>query len=240
MSYFGHLTSADVARRLPVIRARAQAQLFARHTTPHPLDPSTTEDVRVLDRRRPYSEFFSSEEVDLKHRRFDGEMSGEMTRAVFVGCDAVIVLPYDPIRDRVLLVEQFRAGPFVRGDQNPWSLEPIAGRIEGGQTPTAAAHREALEEANLTFTHLEAVSGAYPSPSCMSEYYHLFTGLCDLPDDITGLAGLEQEHEDIKSHVLQFDDLMYHVQAGCMTNAPLILLTYWLAYHRNRLRARMA
>ena len=63
--------------------------------------------------------------------------------------DAVIVLPYDPVNDRILLVKQFRTGPYVKGDANPWVLEPIAGLIDVGETPVEAGLREAKEEAHL-------------------------------------------------------------------------------------------
>lgn len=62
----------------------------------------------------------------------------------------MIVLPYDPIHDRVLLVEKFRAGPFARQGENPWCLEPIAELMDQGETPEEAGLREAHEEAGLT------------------------------------------------------------------------------------------
>ena len=34
----------------------------------------------------------------------------------------MVVLPWDPVRDRVLLVDQFRAGPAARGDGQPVRL----------------------------------------------------------------------------------------------------------------------
>ena len=61
-----------------------------------------------------------------------------VTRAAFVSGDAVTVLPYDPLRDRVLVVEQFRAGPQARGDAQAWQMEAIAGRIDPGETPEAS------------------------------------------------------------------------------------------------------
>ncbi|MEY5032678.1 MAG: hypothetical protein RL354_1709 [Planctomycetota bacterium] len=101
-------------------------------------------DVAVLTRTEPYAGFFAVEEQDLRFRRFDGTLSDPVNRATFVAGDAVTVLPYDPVRDRVLLVEQFRVGPHLRGDANPWQLEAIAGRIDPGETVEATAIREAI------------------------------------------------------------------------------------------------
>ncbi|MBN8194773.1 ADP-ribose diphosphatase, partial [Bacillus sp. NTK074B] len=83
--------------------------------------------------------FFAVIEDRLRHRRFGGGMSETVLRAAFLMSDAVTVLPYDPVRDRVMVGEQFRAGPFARGDRNPWSIEAIAGRIDAGEAPETAA-----------------------------------------------------------------------------------------------------
>ena len=99
-------------------------------------------DVQVADLTRAYADFFAVEEYHLSFRRFDGGHSPVVKRAAFVATDASILLPYDPRRDAVLVIEQFRAGPFARGDAAPWLLEPVAGRIDPGETPEGAARRD--------------------------------------------------------------------------------------------------
>ena len=98
-------------------------------------------------KRLVYRGFFSVEEHDLTYQKFNKEQSNVITRSTLVSSDAVIILPYDPVNDRILLIEQFRAGPYVKGDENPWVLEPIAGLIDEGETPESAGIREAQEEA---------------------------------------------------------------------------------------------
>ena len=93
------------------------------------------DDVRIVSQAVPYKDFFAVQETHLTHQRFDGTQSAVIKRAAFVSGDAVTVLPVDPIRKRVLLVEQFRMGPFARGDRQPWSLEAIAGRMDAGESP---------------------------------------------------------------------------------------------------------
>jgi nudix-type nucleoside diphosphatase (YffH/AdpP family) len=194
-------------------------------------------DVAVQALRHPYAEFFAVEERDLSYLRFDGRMSEVLNRAVFVSGDAAVVLPYDPVRDRVMLVEQFRAGPHARGDANPWLLETVAGRIDGGETPQEAARREAQEETRLTLGALHEGPRYYPSPAAKAEYIYSFVGIADLPDDVAGTAGLASESEDIRSHVVSFERMMDLVQSGEIDNAPLIILAYWLDRQRPRLRA---
>lgn len=194
------------------------------------------QDVDLLARHHPYTAYFAVEEHDLRYRRFDGSMSEVLNRSVFISGDAAIVLPYDPVRDRVMVIEQFRAGPYARGDTNPWLIEAVAGRIDGGETPQEAARREAAEEAGLTLRDLLDGPHYYPSPAAKAEYLYSFIGIADLPDAAAGVGGLEAEAEDIRSHVISFARLMELVASGEVDNAPLLILAYWLAAKRPELR----
>ncbi|MCW8842393.1 MAG: NUDIX domain-containing protein [Rhodobacteraceae bacterium] len=237
MGYYGVLSAEDVAAKYPMIRARAAAQVNAQAMIGGP-SPSgyDAKDVAVREVRRAYVDFFALDDYDLRFRRFDGAMGEEVRRAVFVATDAVIMLPYDPVRDRVLLIEQFRMGPLARGDQTPWQLEPIAGRIDAGETAQAAAHREAQEEAGITLEALHDVAHCYASPGCSTEFFDIYVGIADLPDDVVGVAGVESEQEDIRSYLFSFDDLMALVDGFQAVNTPLVLAALWLARHRERLR----
>jgi nudix-type nucleoside diphosphatase (YffH/AdpP family) len=238
MALMGVRDAAEPRARWGNIRSRAQARLFAQGPAPATLRRAAQpQDVAVSRRATPYARFFAVEEYELRHRRFDGGWTGEMNRAVFVSGDAVTVLPYDPARDVVLLIEQFRAGPFARGDANPWLLEPIAGRIDAGETPEDTARREAREEAGADLARLLPVAAYYPTPGAKSEFLHSFIALADLPEAAAGLGGLEEEHEDIRSHVVPFARLMELVATAEITNGPLILTAWALERRRPALRA---
>jgi len=224
-------------RRFPMlVRGASRLRAAAAPAVNTLRTPTAPGDVAVKAQHQPYAKFFAVEEYDLTHRRFDGSRGPLINRAVFVSGDAVTVLPYDPLRDRVLLVEQFRAAPFARGDVQPWQLEPIAGRIDPGETPQETAIREAQEEAGLTLTTLLPVANYYPSPGAKTEFLYSFVALTDLPDDAAIVAGLESEGEDIKGHVISFERLMQLVASGEAATAPLILTALWLERERPRLR----
>lgn len=237
LAQFGVKPPRAVAARFAQMMVRGAARVRASDTAPttlrHPAQPS---DIDVAALREPYARFFAMEEFDLSFRRFDGNMSPKVTRAVFVACDAVTVLPYDPQRDRVLVIDQFRTGPYARGDGQPWQIEVIAGRIDAGETPEAAARREAEEEAGLHLGALLPVARYYPSPGCSSEFIYSFVALTDLPDDAAGVFGIAGEAEDIRGHLLGFDQLMALVASGEISNAPTLLTAFWLAQHRKDLR----
>lgn len=238
MSYYGRFSPDEIAARFKVIQMRAWSQILAAQTKKQGRGSGMGRgDFEIIKSERPFSTFFAMDDISLKFRRFSGEMSEEIRRYVFVGTDAVIVLPYDPVRDRVLLVEQVRVGTLVRGAPENWTLEPVAGLIDPAETPEQAARRETLEETGLLLTKMHTAAGYYPSPGATTEYYHNFVGIADIPDESTGLAGLEEEHEDIRTHILDFQDLMDFVDQNAAQVGPLYVLALWIARHRDRLRA---
>lgn len=104
------------------VRALGRSRGARRDVAPRIGVDHSRADVVPLVVRRPYLQYFALEEHRVRHRRFDGTMSDALERAVFTSGDAVVVLPYDPRRDRVLLIQQFRAGPWARQDPRPWCL----------------------------------------------------------------------------------------------------------------------
>jgi nudix-type nucleoside diphosphatase (YffH/AdpP family) len=234
---YGHLPAEAMARRLPGLRVEAASRIRAAAAPGRALrqGPGEVEARGVIP---SHAGFFAVNVHRLCHRRFDGSLSPDLTREVFVVGDAVTVLPYDPRRDRVLLVEQFRMGPYGRGDPLPWQLEAIAGRIDPGETPEEAARREAVEEAGLVLGVLEKVAEYYPTPGAVAEYLYSYVALCDLPDGVAGIFGSPDEAEDIKGHLLSFDRLVEVMAAGEIGNAPLLLTVLWLQRERERLRGR--
>jgi len=241
MALYGQKPAEAVAGRRFAMLVRAGSRLRA-HSEPAPATlrrDARPGDVEIVARSQPYAHFFAVEEHDLRFRRFDGTLSDPVNRAAFVSGDAVTVLPYDPARDRVLLVEQFRAGPFARGDRQPWQLEAVAGRIDPAEGPEDCARREALEEAGIALGDLLPVAAYYPSPGAKTEFLYSYVGLADLPDTAARLGGVADEHEDIRGHVIPFAQLMDLIASGEVANAPLILTALWLDRERPRLRAAL-
>ncbi|UWQ89509.1 NUDIX domain-containing protein [Rhodobacteraceae bacterium M382] len=234
MSYQGRMTAEDIAQRIHAIRIRAAAWL-ATQAGSDVGERDLSRDVVVHRHTRPYLNFFAMEEMDLQYRRHDGDLSPVINRAAILVGHAAAVLPYDPVRDQVLLVEQFRASTFIAGDQNPWIWEPVAGLVEPGETPETTAHREAMEEAGVTLNALEPVSRAYSSTGSSGEFLHTFIGVTDL-SNVRSANGVAAEGEDIRSKILSFDQLMHAVDTQEFRILPLITASLWLARHRDRLR----
>jgi len=192
------------------------------------------DDVQVLERETCFSGFYKLERLRLRHRQFDGDMGPELNRELFVRHDAVCVLPYDPQRDCVVLIEQFRVGALSKS-ANPWLLELVAGLIDKDEQPEEVARREALEEANLPLSSLWPITQYYPSPGGSSERVHLFIGRCD-SEGAGGVYGLAEEGEDICVHVWPLEDALDAVKDGRIDNAASIIALQWLALNRVEVR----
>lgn len=231
--------TAELARRLPMIASQVASRQRARAERGAPLapGPAQADRLRLESRREAYAAHFSVEEHRLRHRLHRGGWSDPLDRAVFVSGDAVVVLPWDPVRDRVLLVDQFRAGPAVRGDGQPWLLEPVAGRIDAGETPESTARREAEEEAGVTLGAMFAALHHYPTPGIAAEYLYAFVGVADLPDDSAIVTGLPDEGEDIRGHLVSRAELTRMALDGRIVNGPLLILALWLDRQADALRA---
>lgn len=221
----------------PMILMRAQARLRAGQGTPPAVLRHAPAPGEVsISRRTPLSgDFFKLDRLLVDHKRFDGTASGALRREVLIGADAALVLPYDPTRDRVLLVEQMRVAPARRGDANPWCLEPVAGIVDPGESPEDCARREGFEEAHLRFNALKHMFSIYASPGSTTDHFYCYAGLCDLPDDHARHGGLDSEGEDLRLHLVPLDDALGLIGTGEVNVGPLVAMLLWLARARDRL-----
>lgn len=191
-------------------------------------------DVNVEKRETVFQGFFRMDKLWLTHPRFDGRDMPVFTRELFIRGDATCVLPYDPERDEIVLLEQFRLGAMDR-DQSPWLLELVAGMNEAGETPEDVAQREGQEEAGLTFSSLEKICNYLVSPGGTTELIHLYCGRIST-ESAGGLFGVEHEHEDIRAHVVHADEAIAMIADGRINNAAAIIALQWLQMNRSRLR----
>lgn len=188
----------------------------------------------VIERENCFRGFYRLDRLHLRHRLFSGEMGKTISRELFVRHDAVCVLPYDPQRDEVVLIEQFRVGAMDKSS-NPWLLELVAGLIDKDEEPEEVARREAIEEANLPISSLWPITQYFPSPGGTDELVHLFVGRCSSVG-AGGVHGLAEEGEDIRVHVWSLQDALAAVRDGRINNAASIIALQWLALNRDEVR----
>ncbi|HLV16837.1 MAG TPA: NUDIX domain-containing protein [Pseudomonas sp.] len=190
--------------------------------------------VEVVRREHCFRGFYRLDRLHLRHRQFSGAMGPLISRELFVRHDAVCVLPYDPVRDEVVLVEQFRVGALGK-KSSPWLLELVAGLIDQDEQPEEVAHREAQEEAGLALGPLWPITRYFPSPGGSDEQVYLYLGRCD-SSQAGGVHGLAEEGEDIRVHVLPYAAAIQAVRDGVIDNAASLIALQWLALNRDDVR----
>ncbi len=196
------------------------------------------DDVEVVEREACFRGFYQLDRLHLRHRLFAGGMGKLISRELFVRHDAVCVLPYDPQRDCVVLIEQFRVGALDKS-VNPWLIELVAGLIDKDEQPEEVARREAVEEAGLELAELWPLTQYYPSPGGSDERVHLYVGRCD-SRGAGGVHGLDEEGEDIRVLVWSLDEALAALDDGRIDNAASIIALQWLALNRDKVRERWA
>lgn len=192
------------------------------------------ESVQILERRPIEAGFLKVMSFSLRHRRFDGGWSPVLRRERLQGLGAASVLLYDPVCDRVALLEQFRIGALEAG-AGAWLLETVGGHIGAGESAEQVAHRESLEEAGCVLRELIPICRFWVSPGLSDERISLYCGLID-STNVGGLHGLDDEGEDIRVRLMDASEAIAELEGGRANSTSIIIGLQWLALNRDSLR----
>jgi ADP-ribose pyrophosphatase len=192
-----------------------------------------SKDFQILHRSTAYDGFLELARYQIRHASFHGGWCEPVFRERLEKLSAVSVLPYDPQRDEVVLIEQFRIGAMEHAD-GPWLLETIGGYRHPGEDADAVARRELAEEGGLRSSLMERVGSFYASPGLSTEQITLFCARVDAVD-AGGIHGLADEGEETRVVVLPAEEALQELFGRINSTSPLILLQ-WLAANRERLR----
>jgi len=195
-------------------------------------------DYEIVTREILYQGIFRMMRYSLCNRLFSGEWSEIFSREVLERYSAIAVLPYDPILDRVILIEQFRPGSLF-DPHSPWLIEIPAGVIDRDEKPDAVALRESIEEADCEILALHPVCEYFVSPGATNEYIHIYCGKVDARH-IQGIHGLKHEHEDIRVLNLSLEEALTLVYSGKIKTSHSLIALLWLQIHDRELQAAWA
>ena len=187
---------------------------------------NSIDEVEVLKQENIYDGHIHLIKYHLRHQLFSGGWSHTIIRELLINRQAVGVLLYDPQRDEVVLIEQFRIGAFAPGSK-PWLLEIVAGLIDGNENPESVAKRETLEEANCIIQDLIPITEYWVTPGISAEKVKLFCGHVD-SSNAGGIYGLADEGEDIRVRVLSRKNAYNAVISGEINNSISIIALQWL------------
>jgi ADP-ribose pyrophosphatase len=221
------------------VRLHSRANLEGIPFRRQPSEPFVPEiqpnDVTIEEKTTLSDGYLTVSRYRLRHELYAGGMGASLLREVVERGATAAVLPYDPVHDKVLLIEQFRPGAYVGGG-NPWLKEIVAGVIEPGETAEDVARREAVEESALALHDLLPIANIFLTPGICSEQCQIFCAVCDLAG-AGGLHGHRGEGEDIKATVYDFADVEAMVRAGSLSNAITMVALQWLLLNRPTLQA---
>ena len=184
--------------------------------------------VDVLQQEILHKGFLPMSRFRLRFKRYDGQMSEEVSRECYTpNYEAAGILLYDPSKQQVVLVEQFRLGAFIK-EQDPWMIELVMGMVDKqNESAQQVAIREAMEEAGAKVLDIVPMFRYFNSPGTSSEYVHLFCGLVD-SDYIEGVHGIDEEQEDIKVIKMSLSQVNSAINNGRISNASTIIALQWL------------
>ncbi|CAN7233069.1 NUDIX domain-containing protein [Rhizobium sp. LjRoot258] len=163
----------------------------------------------------------------------DGE-THRLKREVYHRTPAATILLYDPKRDTVVLVRQFRL-PVYLHDEPAWIIETPAGLLDGDE-PETAIRREAMEETGFRVRDVRFLFKAYSAPGSSMELLHFFAASIDTTDRVSNGGGLAEEHEDIEVLEVPLGKAMAMVEQGEIVDAKTIILLQWAILNRELLR----
>ena len=184
-------------------------------------------DVEVLKKELLLSGFCKIERHTLRHKRFDGTFTPIYTRDFMQKPKVAAALPYDPVNNQVVLIEQFRIGA-LGVLENPWLIEVVAGIMDknGEEYPELIA-REMREEACLEILDLMPVYEYIVTPGCSTEIVKLYCAKVDATK-APEFCGVRDEHEDIRVIVTPVAEAFALVHSGQIKNALAIIALQWL------------
>jgi ADP-ribose pyrophosphatase len=192
--------------------------------------------VELVEKKTLCASYFRLDQYRLRYPLYEGGRSPEITREILERGNVSAVLLVDPDRDEVVLIEQFRIGPYAAGWE-PWFIECVAGVVEKGESTRDVAIRESREEADCEVTDLFPISHFITSPGSCTESVELYCGRVD-STGAGGIHGLDAEHEDIKVMVVSVTEAVALLSQGRILNAKTIIALQWLAANYDSLKRR--
>ncbi len=192
--------------------------------------PATYRSVRTETLARAYRPLVRHEGLVTTPK---GEI--EFRRDVYeIGAVAAVV-PYDPVRDLLVLQRQFRLAIHLVG-LPAFNVEIAAGLIDEGETPEEAAKRECEEELGVPVADLKFALRFLPSTGWLKEEAWLYAGRID-SSKLPASAGHAAEAEYTEPFTVAPDVALKALDEGRIVNGFTIIGLQWFARNRERLRA---
>jgi ADP-ribose pyrophosphatase len=180
---------------------------------------------KIINKKNLYSGFFSLNKYEFIHEKHNGEWTSTVEREVFSGAHVSSLLPYDPIKKEIILIQQFRAGALSRYDEN-YLLEIVAGIVDEGENPEQTAIRECFEETGCEVKKIHPIQSYFPAPGSSESFYHIYLGEVQAFDG-ERIKGIEKENEDILVKSFKIDEVRQMLKEKKIMNGLTLVALQW-------------
>ena len=188
--------------------------------------------ISLIEKQTVWKHFIHLQTMVFEQQTRDGRTI-RINREVHDHGVAAAILLFDPKREEVVLVRQFRPGAFANGDPS-FMLEIPAGLTDGDQ-PDEAIRRESMEETGYTVDAPRFLFDTYASPGTLTEKISLFYARVDLDVKAGEGGGLKTEGEDIEVLTVPLDQAYGMIASGEITDSKTIIMLQWAMLNRANL-----
>ena len=188
---------------------------------------------KIINKKNLYSGFFNLNRYEFVHKKHNGKWTDKVEREIFSGAQVSSLLPYDPIRREIILIQQFRAGILSRYNKD-YLYEIVAGIIDEDENPEETASRECFEETGCKVEKILPIQTYFPAPGSSESYYHLYLGEIKSFEG-ERIRGLESENEDILVKSYKIDEVRTMLQEKKIMNGLTLIALQWffLEYYKS-------
>ncbi|MGO4565084.1 NUDIX domain-containing protein [Rhizobium sp. 2YAF20] len=190
--------------------------------------------VEIVGEKTLADEWTRLSMFDVDYTDSEGE-THRLKREIYHRTPAATILLYDPVKETVVLVRQFRLPAYLEG-YAAWMAETPAGLLDG-EHPEEAIRREAIEETGYRVQGVRPLFKLLMSPGAVTEVVHFFAAAVDTSDRVALGGGLADEHEDIEVMVLPLTDAMAMIERGEIFDGKTVILLQWAMLNRHLLAA---
>ena len=188
---------------------------------------------KIINKKNTYKGFFEVNELSFIHQRYDGAWSNEIKREIFRGFQVATLLPYDPIKKEIILIQQFRPGAISKHKES-YLYEIVAGIIDKNEKPKQTAIRECLEETGCKVKKILPIQSYFLSPGSSESFYYLYLGETESFKG-TRLTGIKNEDEDILVSSFKVDQVKKMLSDKIIINGLTLIALQWffLNYYKS-------
>ncbi|WP_333855690.1 GDP-mannose pyrophosphatase NudK [Leclercia sp.] len=146
-------------------------------------------------------------------------------REVYDRGNGATVLLYNPEKQSVVLIRQFRIATWVNGNPDGRLIETCAGLLDNDE-PEVCIRKEAIEETGFVVGDARKVFELYMSPGGVTEIVHFF--VAEYSDAQRTGKGGGIEDEEIEVLELPFSEALSMVHSGEIRDGKTVILLQYL------------